>query len=108
MLGGYQNITYGRFILMIKSDGGSTSYYEIRIPQQFVKLVEEDGKMYALIQTEDVIDFALDGNFHKGEIFKALKRMGHKEGVSDDYNLNKINYRTNRMRNLNNVKDTTV
>jgi hypothetical protein len=92
----------------IKSDGGSTAYYDIRIPAQFVKLIEEDGKAYALIQTEDVIDFALDGDFHKGEIFKALKRMGQKEGVSDNYNLNKIDYRTNRIRDLNNVKNTTI
>ena len=94
--------------MKIKSDGSSTPYYEIYIPEELTTVVSGESRSYVLIQTEDVIDFALGGDFHKGEIFKALKRMGLKEGVSDDYNLNKINYRIDRMRKLNNVKSISI
>jgi len=39
----------------------------------------------------DLIEYR-DMNFNVGNIFKACYRLGHKEGVSDIYDLHKIKY----------------
>jgi len=60
----------------VKSDGGSTSYYEI--PQDATELRH-------LISHKGM-------SFARGNIFKALYRLGEKEGTDVLYDLNKIKF----------------
>lgn len=72
-------------VLPIKSDGGSTSYYE---------LPEDASELNDLIEHKRM-PFAL------GNIFKACYRLGEKDGADVDYDLNKIIYFANRLKALN-------
>lgn len=72
----------------VKSDGGSSDYYKIEIPKHIVK---DLGDCYQ-IETGDVIRYAFDDNFAIGNIIKALKRLGKKEGTCVEYDVNKIKY----------------
>ena len=59
-----------------KSDGGSTSYYDLpEWAKDLGDLVEYKGM-----------------NFNNGNIFKAAYRLGEKDGTSLEYDLNKIIY----------------
>jgi hypothetical protein len=84
----------------IKSDGGSSSYYEIDIPINKVSLIDfntgeawtdvEYSPVIAVkLEVKDVIRYALDNDFDKGNIFKALVRLGKKDGASAEYDINK-------------------
>jgi tRNA A58 N-methylase Trm61 len=77
----------------IKSDGGSSRYYEIMIPKDNV--IERDG--YYIIQVEDVIEFGMGNDFDKGNLFKVLYRLGKKAGNTISYELNKMKYSLNRL-----------
>lgn len=61
---------------MIKSDGGSSSYYDIP---------EDTRDIGDLIEHRQM-------SFGVGNIFKACYRMGRKSGVDDEYDLRKIIY----------------
>lgn len=82
----------------VKSDGGSSSYYEINLPphvvQEVFKEVELDGGdlAYFKIEVKDVIKYALDNDFDRGNIFKALVRLGHKHGADELYDLRKCKF----------------
>jgi hypothetical protein len=65
---------------MIKSDGGSTAYYDL----------PKDAK-----DIGDLIEYR-DMSFNIGNVFKACYRLGEKEGVDDIYDLQKIIYFANR------------
>ena len=75
----------------IESDGGSSSYYTLVI----------NG---ITIETEDIIRDGFDNDFDFGTAFKSLVRAhgktkgAGKAGNSLDYELNKINYSTNKIR----------
>jgi hypothetical protein len=58
----------------VKSDGWSTSYYEIP---------EGTKELQDLIEHKNM-------NFAVGNIFKAAYRLGDKEGTTREYDLNKI------------------
>lgn len=58
----------------VKSDGWSTSYYE---------LPEGAKELQDLIEHKNM-------NFAVANIFKAAYRLGDKEGTSPEYDLNKI------------------
>lgn len=60
----------------MKSDGGSTSYYDI----------PEGAK-----DLGDLVEYK-DMNFNIGNIFKAAYRLGEKDGTDKVYDLNKIIY----------------
>lgn len=60
----------------VKSDGGSTSYYDI----------PEGAK-----DLGDLVEYK-DMNFNIGNIFKAAYRLGEKDGTDKVYDLNKIIY----------------
>lgn len=60
----------------VKSDGGSTSYYDF--PEGAKTLMD-------LIEHRNM-------GFAQGNIFKAAYRLGRKAGVDDRYDLNKIIY----------------
>ena len=65
----------------IASDGGPSEYYD------FPKGAET---------LNDIIEFK-EMSFAQGNIFKAAYRMGTKEGIDLEYDLNKIIYYANRM-----------
>ena len=70
----------------IKSDGKATAYYDF--PEGATTL-------------NDIIEYK-DMSFARGNIFKAAYRLGEKQGIDDEYDLNKIIYYANRM--LNQIK----
>lgn len=65
----------------VASDGGPSSYYDF----------PESSTLNDLIEFKEM-------GFAQGNIFKAAFRLGHKEGISLDYDLNKIEYYVDRMR----------
>lgn len=69
---------------MIKSDGGKTSYYEL----------PEDAK-----ELNDLIEYK-NMNFALGNIFKACYRFGEKSGTEKMYDLNKIIYFAERLKEM--------
>ena len=66
------------------SDGGATSYYDF-----------PDGAstLNDLIEDRDM-------SFARGNIFKAVFRLGEKQGVDATYDLNKIIYFANRLKDM--------
>lgn len=84
----------------IKSDGGSSTYYDIPIPTKLLaEIIErrnEDGLSY--IKTEEIIHLGLGNDFDAGNIFKCLVRMESlkqgkgKAGNSLEYDANKVLY----------------
>jgi hypothetical protein len=69
----------------IKSDGGSSAYY--RLPEGATELND-------LIEHREM-------SFARGNIFKALYRLGEKAGVDVSYDLNKIEVFLQRLRKMN-------
>ena len=68
----------------IKSDGGSTSYYELpEDASELNDLIEHKGMSFAL-----------------GNIFKACYRFGEKDAASRMYDLNKIIFFAERLKAL--------
>src|SRR5690554_3405615 len=66
----------------IKSDGGSTSYYDLPEGATTLNdLIEHKGMSFAL-----------------GNIFKAAYRLGEKDGATALYDINKIIYFAERMK----------
>lgn len=64
----------------VKSDGRSTSYYDIpRGTKDLCDLIEHRGM-----------------SFNVGNVFKAAYRLGEKHGVTDVYDLQKIIFFANR------------
>jgi hypothetical protein len=66
----------------VKSDGGSSPYYFL--PKGATEL-------------NDLIEFK-DMSFARGNIFKALYRLGEKDGIDIEYDLNKIELFLGRLR----------
>lgn len=58
----------------VKSDGGSTSYYQL----------PKDAK-----EIQDLVEFR-NMNYSVANIFTSAYRLGQKDGVTDEYDLNKI------------------
>lgn len=89
----------------IKSDGGSSSYYDIQLPNW---LVEEIYSRYeqgqGFIKTEELIEVAFKNDFDFGTTFKALVRGfgslngGGKAGNDVEYEMNKVGYYSNRVK----------
>ena len=67
----------------VASDGGPSEYYDF--PQGCDTL-------------NDLIEYK-KMSFAQGNIFKAAYRLGHKEGITLEYDLNKIKYYADRMLN---------
>jgi hypothetical protein len=82
----------------ITSDGGSSSYYEIDVPASKVQFVHKDGSTFPTpsthirVEVKDVIKYALDNDFDRGNVFKALVRLGKKDGATTLYDLNKCKF----------------
>lgn len=67
----------------VSSDGGDTSYYDL--PEGATTL-------------NDLIEFK-EMDFARGNIFKAAYRLGEKDAADELYDLNKIIYFANRLKN---------
>lgn len=64
----------------MKNSGADANYYKLPSGIQ---------------EIQDLIEFK-DMNFARGNIFKAIWRMGEKEGIDDIYDLEKIIFFANR------------
>ena len=65
----------------IKSDGGPSAYYDFPVNSTTLNDLIEHKEM----------------SFAQGNIFKAAYRLGNKDGVSLEYDLQKIKYYADRM-----------
>ena len=84
----------------IKSDGGSSTYYDIALPDglfdELIRRKQNEGQAY--IKTEEIIELGLGNDFDAGNIFKCLVRMESlkqgkgKAGNSLEYDANKVLY----------------
>lgn len=92
----------------IKSDGGSSSYYDLFLPEWLLYTLNErqkEGKCY--IKTEEMIEVVFSSDFDAGNILKSLVRAygamhgGGKEGNDVDYECNKIIYSAGRIKERN-------
>ena len=98
---------------MAKSDGGSSSYYQKVIPAGVLKISGGpfDGQPLehnVIMETDDVIKLFLGNDWHKGNIFKAMTRLGQKEGIDETYDFNKIRWFLDRIQHFNVVKENIL
>ena len=92
----------------IKSDGGSSSYYDLEIPAWVVEKIlnrkAEDGKYY--IKTEECCEIFFGNDFDYSNLFKSSVRSygteqgGGKAGNSVDYEMSKVQYSANKIKEL--------
>ena len=81
----------------IKSDGGSTAYYQLDIPDRIVRQIRE-GDLCPTMETGDVIEMLVDNDFDMGNIIKALRRINEakkgkgKAGTDIAYDIKKCHY----------------
>ena len=83
----------------IKSDGGSSSYYDIHLPEWLVgRIIDRQTDGQAFIKTEEIITVAFGNDFDYGNLFKSEVRAwgamngAGKKGNSVEYELNKMRY----------------
>jgi len=84
----------------VKSDGGSSSYYELEVPQYVLNRLaaQERDNTTPTIETGDVIKMLVDNDFDAGNIIKALRRIIQakkgvgKAGTDIKYDINKVKY----------------
>ncbi|MDX9668695.1 hypothetical protein [Pseudomonas sp. P8_250] len=88
----------------IASDGRSSTYYDISLPNWLIARVlerYEDGRAY--IKTEELIEAAFNDDFDAGNAFKSLVRLwgafngAGKAGNSVSYEKNKIEYSVGKL-----------
>lgn len=89
----------------IASDGGSSTYYDIGLPQWVVdRIIERKEAGRAYIKTEELIEFAFNDDFDAGNAFKSLVRLwgafngAGKAGNSVSYEKNKIEYSVGKLK----------
>lgn len=96
----------------IKSDGGSSTYYDIEIPAWLLYTLNErqkEGQCY--IKTEELIECGFSSDFDAGNVFKSLVRAwgalngAGKAGNGVDYECNKIVYSANKLKQRNQRKE---
>ncbi len=84
----------------IVSDGKSSSYYDLKLSQKTIDFIIENG----YVKTEHLIYDMFDNDFDAGNAFKSLVRAwgtingSGKQGNSLQYELNKIEYSINKIR----------
>jgi hypothetical protein len=91
----------------IKSDGGSSSYYDIKINNKLMnKILDRHYAGTPYIKTEEIIEM-LGSDFDIGNIIKCAVRTNSllngvgKDGNSVEYDANKIIYSANRLKERN-------
>lgn len=91
----------------IKSDGGSSSYYDIPIPAEFIQVLVkrlEEGNPH--VRTEELIRYVYDNDFDFGTLFKSSVRAhgcikgGGKEGNDVAYDANKVIYYATKIKEI--------
>lgn len=90
----------------IKSDGGSSTYYDLPVSEWLLYTLNErqkEGKCY--IKTEEIIADLLGDSFDYGNLFKSMIRCkglqdgtGGKAGNSVEYECNKMIYSVNKIK----------
>ena len=90
----------------IKSDGKSSSYYDLPLSEKTKKFIKENG----YVKTEHLIYDLFGNEFDFGNAFKSLVRaygvtqgLG-KEGNDISYEMNKIIYSANKIKDYYNEK----
>ena len=84
----------------VKSDGGSSSYYDLKLSDLTLDFIEGTNK----IKTEHLIRDVFDNDFDFGNMFKSLVRAygttqgAGKEGNDISYEMNKIIYSANKIK----------
>lgn len=84
----------------IESDGKSSSYYDLELSQKTVDFIVEHG----YVKTEMLIYDVFGNDFDFANAFKSLVRAygtvngAGKKGNSLEYELNKIDYSVNKIR----------
>ena len=88
----------------IASNGGSSSYYDLPIPEELLnKILERKVEGKAYIKTEEIIRYCFGNDFDKGNLFKSLVRIHSAElgfgkaGNSIEYDCNKIHYSADKI-----------
>ena len=82
---------------LIKSDGGSSSYYFTELPEDLIKQIVKTGG----IEIKDIARYVYDNNADAFNIIKAQKRIieankgAGKAGITKLYDANKIVYFAN-------------
>ena len=77
----------------IKSDGGSSSYYLVTLPEGSFSL-NKDGSISFML--EEYIKYGLSNNFDAGNLAKANHRFENKEGNTAKYEKNKMHHYVDR------------
>ena len=84
----------------IESDGKSSSYYDLKLSQKTIDFITENG----YVKTEMLIYDIFDNDFDFSNALKSLVRAwgtvngAGKKGNSLNYELNKIEYSVNKIR----------
>jgi len=84
----------------IKSDGGSSPYYDLKLSDLTLDFIEETNN----VKTEHLIRDVFGNDFDFGNIFKSLVRAygttqgAGKEGNNIVYEMNKIIYSANKLK----------
>lgn len=84
----------------LKSDGGSSSYYDLPLSQKTIDFIKEHG----YVKTEQLILDIFDNDFDFGNSFKSLVRAkgitqgGGKAGNTVGYEMNKVVYSSNKIK----------
>jgi hypothetical protein len=88
----------------IKSDGGSSTYYDIELPDWLISRVFDryrEGRTY--IKTEELIEVTFNSDFDAGNAFKSLIRLwgafngAGKAGNTVSYEKKKIEYSVDKL-----------
>lgn len=89
----------------ITSTGGSSSYYDIPLPDDFLDvLIQRKAEGNLHIKTEEMIRYQFGNLFDFANSYKSLQRAyqttlgGGKKGNDIAYELNKIDYSINKIR----------
>ena len=78
--------------------GGKSDYYLVEIPIDAPTLEIDREKGVVRFMLEEYIRYGLNNDFDRGNICKANHRLGNKQGVSVEYDTNKIEHYNNRIR----------
>lgn len=86
----------------VKSDGGSSSYYDIPVPNWLLdRLADREVDDSSFIKTEELIEIMFGNDFDFGNVLKCLVRLygttqgAGKAGNDADYEINKMVYSLN-------------
>lgn len=89
----------------IKSDGGSSSYYDITLPQWLIdNIIQRLDEGSAYIKTEELTEVAFGNDFNFGTGFKSMVRAygvtqgAGKAGNDLNYECNKVIYYANKIK----------